>query len=45
MASYATSCEDQFVIIKLADKDSCVVVCGREYYPGKEYKQFSDTSI
>ena len=37
--------EDQFVIIKLADKDSCVVVCGREDYLGKEYKQLSDTSI
>ena len=36
--------EDRFIIIKPADKGSCVVVRDREDYLLEGYKQLSDTS-
>ena len=36
--------EDRFIIIKPADKGSCVVVWDREDYLLEGYKQLSDTS-
>ena len=36
--------EDRFLIIKPADKGSCVVVWDREDYLLEGYKQLSDTS-
>ena len=36
--------EDRSIIIKPADKGSCVVVWDREDYLAEEYKQLSDTS-
>ena len=38
------SCKDRSIIIKPADKGSCVVVWDREDYLAEEYKQLSDTS-
>ena len=37
--------EDRDIIIKTADKGSCVVVCGREDYLAEGYKQLTDTSL
>ena len=45
MGSYACSlAEDRSIIIKPADKGSCVVVWDREDYLAEGYKQLSDTS-
>ena len=37
--------EDRDIIIKTADKGSCVVVWGREDYLAEGYKQLTDTSL
>ena len=37
--------EDGLIIIKPADKDSCVVVWGREDYLAEGYKQLSDSTM
>ena len=37
--------EDIFIIIKPADKESCVVLWDREDYLAEGYKQLSDKSI
>ena len=37
--------EDRDIIIKTADKGSCVVVWGREDYLAEGYKQLTNTSL
>ena len=37
--------EDGLIIIKPADKDSCVAVWGREDYLAEGYKQLSDSTM